>query len=171
MIVSSCRKLWCPCVEINLWETFMLICMKKSTSFLRCWKSIANLLFWELWECLTISIKIKASTWRNLIYLQAKINFIPHVFLEILQICCKLVILGTSGMTGYTHPKRYYLHHLVENFRACLQAKNQFFMLSWKYCKDIHTSHFRYFGHAWLHKPEIIVSTCRKLKFLSACQK
>ena len=49
-----------------------------------------------------------------------KINFILPVFLEILQRYCKLVILGTLGKPGYTHPKYY---HLVENFRIYLQAK------------------------------------------------
>ena len=44
-------------------------------------------------------------------------------------------------------------------------------MLFWIYCKDMQTSYFGYFGHAWLHKPKMIVSTCRRLRCLSACQK
>ena len=52
-----------------------------------------------------------------------KINFIFHVFLEILQCYSKLVILGTLDMLGYAYPKWYY--QLVENFRLYLQAKNQ----------------------------------------------
>ena len=52
-----------------------------------------------------------------------KINFILHDFYEILQRYCKLVVLGTLGMSGYTHPKRYY--QFVDNFRVYLQAKNQ----------------------------------------------
>ena len=136
VLKSTCRKLWC------------LSTYKKSTSsltyFLRYCKNIANLLFWELWECLTIPVKIitsicsklsclsarKKSTssltsllryckqipnlllwviWaylvthipnlivsirRNLIC-RKKINFILHIFLEILQRYCSFVILGT----------------------------------------------------------------------------
>ena len=41
---------------INLLETFMLICMRKtsstSTSFLGFCKEMANLLFWIIWACL-----------------------------------------------------------------------------------------------------------------------
>ena len=42
-----------------------------------------------------------------------------------LQGYCKLVILGTFGMPGYGHPKRYY--QLAENFHAYWQAKNQLY--------------------------------------------
>ena len=52
-----------------------------------------------------------------------KTNFILHVFLDILQRCYKLVVLGTLGMPGHAHPNWYY--QLVENFRVYLQAKNQ----------------------------------------------
>ena len=49
-------------VEINFKETLMSICMQKINFifnfFKRYCQDIANLLFWELWECLTISIKI-----------------------------------------------------------------------------------------------------------------
>ena len=31
--------------------------------------------------------------------------------------------------------------------------------------------YFGYFEHAWLHTPKMIVSTCRGLRYLSACQK
>ena len=34
-----------------------------------------------------------------------KTFFIPHLFLEILQKYCKLIMLGTSGMLGHTHQK------------------------------------------------------------------
>ena len=42
-------------------------------------------------------------------------------------------------------------------------------MLSWKYCKHMQT--LSYFEHACLHTPKMIVSTCRRLWCLSACQK
>ena len=63
VLKSTCRKLWC------------LSACKKSTSsltsFLRYCKDIANLLFWELWEYLTISIKIIVSIWSKLSCLSA----------------------------------------------------------------------------------------------------
>ena len=52
-----------------------------------------------------------------------KIYLILPFFLEKLQRHCKLVILGTLGMTGYAHTKSYY--QLVENFHVYLQVKNQ----------------------------------------------
>ena len=48
-------------------------------------------------------------------------NFILYVFLMILQRYCKLVILGTLGMPGFVHLKRYY--YLVENF--CLSDRQK----------------------------------------------
>ena len=44
-------------------------------------------------------------------------------------------------------------------------------MLYWRYCKDMQTSYFGYFGHAWLHTPKMIVSTCTRLWCLSVCKK
>ena len=54
---------------------------------------------------------------------------------------CKLVILGTLGMPGYAHPKRYY--QLLENFYVYLQClsvckkSTSSPMFFWRYCKDI----------------------------------
>ena len=63
-----------------------------------------------------VSIWKKPSTFIS----RQKINFILHVFHEILQ----RVIFGTLGLSGYAHPKWYY--HLVENFCVYLQAKINF---------------------------------------------
>ena len=105
MIVSLCRKLWCPKCWNQLVENFVYLHVKKSTPslssfFLRYCKDIGNLLFWELWECLTIPIKIIVSICRKLSRLSAckKINFITHFSLKILERNSKLVILGISGM-------------------------------------------------------------------------
>ena len=101
-----------------------------------------------------------------------KIKFILHVFLDILQRSCKLIVLGTLGMPGNRNPKQYC--QLQENFRVYLQAKNPFDpppMLFWGYCKDIQTCYFGYFGHAQLHTPKMIASTCRRRRCLSASQK
>ena len=79
VLKSNCKKLWrlSTCKKLT----------SSLTSFLRYWKDIASLLFWELWECLTITIKITVSVCSKLSCLSAckKINFVPHVFLEILQ--------------------------------------------------------------------------------------
>ena len=98
-----------------------------------------------------------------------KINFIFTVFLEMLQIYCKIVMLGTLGKPGSAHLKWYY--HLAETFCISLQAKNQLHLLCffWIYCKDTQTSYFGYFGHVWLRIPKLIKSTCRKLRCFPAC--
>ena len=44
-------------------------------------------------------------------------------------------------------------------------------MLYWRYCKDIQTSYFGYFRHAWLHSLKMIESTCTRLWCLSVCKK
>ena len=44
-------------------------------------------------------------------------------------------------------------------------------MLYWRYCKDMQTSYFGYFGHAWLDAKKMIVPTCRRPRCLSASQK
>ena len=101
---------------------------------------------------------------------QKMINFILNVFLEIWQRYCKLFILCILGMPGYTHWKWHI--HLIENF--CLSAgktstsSTTFF---WSHCKDKPFSYFGYLKHVWLCPPKMIVSTCRKLWGLSACQK
>ena len=60
--------------------------------------------------------------WRKLdVYLIAKkIDFILHIFLEISQGYCTLVILGTVGTNGYAHQKCYYQPVEI----LCLLAKN-----------------------------------------------
>ena len=41
----------------------------------------------------------------------------------------------------------------------------------WRYCKNMQTFCFGYFGHACLGTPKMLVSTCRRLRCLSPCQK
>ena len=94
-----------------------------------------------------------------------KINFVLHVFLEILRRYCKF-ILSTLGMTGYAHAKWYY--QLVGNFCLYLQAKNSTssLMIFWRYCRDMKTSYFQYFGHDWLctHKLIVMIKFFKKSK-------
>ena len=108
MIVSPWRKLWCPKCWNQLVGNFdVYLHVKKLTStlisFLRHCKDIANLLFSELWECLTIIV----STCSKLSCLSAckKINFITHFFLKILQRNSALFILGNLGISGCTNLK------------------------------------------------------------------
>ena len=75
MIVLPCQY-FAQSIEINLQETFMFIYMEKinflSNFFLRYCEDIANLLFWELWECLTQPLpKIIVSICRKLSCLSA----------------------------------------------------------------------------------------------------
>ena len=85
--VSICNKLSCSSAS------------KKSnsslTSFLRYYKKIANLLFWIIWHAWPRTPKMIVAIWRNPRRLsidnRQKINFILHIFLEILQRCCNLL--------------------------------------------------------------------------------
>ena len=54
-----------------------------------------------------------------------KITFILLVFLEILQRYCKLAILGTLDMPGYTQPESYC--QLVKKLCVYLYAKNELY--------------------------------------------
>ena len=93
MIVSLCRKLWCSkCWNQLVGDFDVYLHAKKATSsltsFLRYCKDIAHLLFWELWECLTIPIKkIIVSIYRKLSYLYA-CNKSPSSF-TFFSIYCK----------------------------------------------------------------------------------
>ena len=78
--------------SVNLWQHSWLSASKKSTSsvtpFWRYCKEIANLLFWVIWACL--------KWWTFDVYLQTKNQLrILHIFLEILQKYCNLVISCT----------------------------------------------------------------------------
>ena len=78
--------------------------------------------------------------------------------------------LSTLGMPDYAHPKLYY--QLAKN--VCLFADKKStssHMLFLQYFKDMQTSCFKYFGHAWLHTPKMIVSSCRNVCCLPACHK
>ena len=94
VLKQTFRKLWC-----------LSACKKSisSTSFLRYCKDIANSLFWDFWECLTIPIKIIISICSKLICVQ-KINFNTQFFLKILRKNSKLVILGKNDNSNFKKP-------------------------------------------------------------------
>ena len=79
-----------------------------SLTFFDICKNIGNLLFWKLWKCLIIPIKIIVSICRNFPYLficMQKVNFITHFFLKILERNSRPVILGNLSMSGHTNLK------------------------------------------------------------------
>ena len=43
-------------------------------------------------------------------------------------------------------------------------------MFFWRYCKDMQTSYFGFFGHAWLRTLKMIMPTCRNFCCFSLCQ-
>ena len=51
------------------------------------------------------------------------INFILHVFLELLQRYCKLVVFGTLDLSDYVHPTWYY--HFLENICVYFYVSRQ----------------------------------------------
>ena len=109
----------------------MFITWKKSTSslvyFLRCCKHIANLLFSELWECLTIPSKSQYQFVGHFhSYLDVKINSILHVFLKILQKYWKLVVLDTLGMPGHTHNMIVSTRRRLQCLSACQKYNSSF---------------------------------------------
>ena len=160
---SICRKLW-----------YLFACKKlisSPTHFLNCWKGKANLLLWELWECLTIAINncsINLEETFMLICMQ-KVNFITYFFLKILQRSSKLNILGNLGLPG---PSKMIVS-IWRNFWCYLQVKNQ--LQSSRVPRDIgklsQTCYFGYFGQNWLRIPKVILPPCRKLLYLSAGKK
>ena len=123
---------------------FDALAFKKSTSlltsFLRHSKEIVKL-FWALWACLT------TQTWNDSINLKKplaficrqKINFTLHVFFEVLQGSCKLVILDSLGMPGYTTPKVILSTcRKLPGLPASKNSTSSFTFSLW-YCKDITT--------------------------------
>ena len=121
-------------------------------------KNIANLLFCELWECLTIPIKnhnIKLQEIFMLICKQ-KFDFITHFFLKILQRNSKLLVTGNLGMPVHTNLKWQY--QLGESFDVYMQTKNQLHpsRFSWDIAKILQTCYFGYFKHVLLCTPKMI---------------
>ena len=89
----------------------MFICMQKSTSFIpsfsRYYKNITNLVCWVLWAYLVMTTKnddLNVQETLMFIFIE-KMNFTPHLILEILLRYCKLVIMGTLDMLGYGYNK------------------------------------------------------------------
>ena len=103
--------------------------------------------------CFFLEILQRSRIWRNLWCLSVG-KKLASFFLFPLSYCkdiviLKLVILGSLGKPVYVNPK--WCYHLVEDLPIFLQAKNETLstMFFWRYCKNMLTSYFGYFGHAW----------------------
>ena len=177
---------------------------------------MVNLLFWELWKCLTISNKIIVSCFHQVFMLNftQKVNFVIHSLLRycreisnflfcVIWAClalhmkngsinlkkrltiisrekstpsfrfclryCKDIVLGALGIPNHAHPKWSY--QFLENVCVYLQVKNQFHSPYFSGDTAKICTYFGYFGHVWLYITKMIVSTFRRLRCLSACQK
>ena len=97
----------------------------------------------------------------------------PSDIAKLLQIC----YIGYFGYAWLCTPE--VIQSYCRKLSCYLQAKKHtsdfttllpqsFF---WRHCKDMQTPYFGCFGHAWLHTPTIIVSTCRWLRCSSTCKK
>ena len=102
--------------SINLLEILWLICMEKINLFLKKYSKFVisgNLGMLGKTHIWNDSINLKKlwclSAGKN-------INFILHIFLEILQNYCRLVILGTLGMPGYAQETSVFICMLKINF-------------------------------------------------------
>ena len=69
----------------------------------------------------------------------------------------------TLRMLDQTYDKRW--SQFLENYDTYQYAKNNF--ITYLFLEILHT-YFEYFRFAWSHPSNMIVSTCRKLWFLSA---
>ena len=134
-------------------------------------KDIAKLLFWNLWECLTIPIKTLLLICRKLFkhLCMQKINFITHFYGKILQRNRKLVIFGNLSMLDHTSKmivsiwKNLWKIWKIWRSLSAAKKSTSSFTFSLRYWKDIANFFiFGYFEQAWVHTHKIIVSTCRK---------
>ena len=143
VLKSTCRKLWC------------LSACKKSTSsltsFLRYCKDIANLLFWELWECLTIPIKIIVSICSMLSCLSA-CKKSTSSFIYFLRYCREIANLLfwsiCTCLATHTYPKMRncwnykWQYHFEETLTFISRQKMNFilhifFTILQRYCKHV----------------------------------
>ena len=154
VLKSTCKKLWCLSVrkKSTLLYFFLKIFQRNSKPVIlgNLGKPAHKMMFFYL-RCLSTGKKSISSFTFSLRY-------------------CKLAILGTLGIANYAHPNWYYQFVEILVF-ICRQKINFIPHIFWGYYKDLGTSYFGYFEHAWLRTPRMIVSTCRKFQFLSVCQK
>ena len=122
----------------NAW---CLSACKKSTSsltsFLRYCKNIANLLFWKLWECLTIPIKNHSINFQETFMLIC-MQQITHSLTFFLRYCKEISsLLFWVIWASLVTPKK--IESIWRNFWCLFASKKRtsFFPFSLRYCKDI----------------------------------
>ena len=169
VLKSTCRKRWClsVCKKINF--IFHL--------FLRCCKDVAHLLFGHFRHAWLHIPKVILSNCRKL-YLQKKIVYLKRLSAEKNQLYQMTVHHQVRQL------KLHQLHQVTVSSREFLdiQATIDFrftlnVYVTWyvtisfiprvfrEILQRYTTSYFRYFEHAWLRTPKMILSTCRKLHY------
>ena len=125
------------------------------------------MLFWELWESLTVPIKNHRIDFRKLSCLSACKKSTSSVtsFLR----CCKEI--ANLGIPGRTHLKEKYQFERLLMFTS--RKKNQLHpsRFPWDIAKILKHCYFGYFENAWLRTTKVILSICRKPLCLSAGKK
>ena len=153
----------------------MFIYMQKSTSsltsFLRYCKGIVNLLFWELWECLTIPIKIIVSLCSKLSCLSACKKSTSFL---ILQRNSKLVILSNLSMPGHTPKMIVYINlrkHLTFMCRQKINFILHIFLELFFYCKDIVNLFWVLWTCLAMHTQSDTINLLKTFVFICRCKK
>ena len=126
------------------------------------------MIFWQLWECLTIPTKTTVSICRKLSWLYAcKKSASSLTFF--LKYCKELANL-LFWVFEHASPHLKWYYQFEEIFDVYLKAKNQLhsFHFPWDTAKTLQICYSGYFGKAYLHTPRMILATCRKLSYLSA---
>ena len=156
--------------------TLILTCMQKInlplSSILRYCTDIVNLLFWELWKCLTISIKIIGS-------ICSKFSCLPPCkkstssFTSLLRYCREItnILFCVSWARLATHIKNDSITLKKRLTLISREKTTPSFKLSLRYCKDIIKLLFWVLWDAWPCTPKVILSICRNFLCLSASKK
>ena len=163
--------------QLTWWMLWCLSAGKKSTSsfmfFIEILQRYCELVIWANWASLATHTQIDTiknwyyiassnDSWSSSETIDSFISFIKWYLNFRYCTCFKQGVPWHSGRLQ-THPETHMWH---ENNIQSISFPTFF----WRYCKDMQTSYFGYFRHAWLHTPKMILSTCRKPRCLSACQ-
>ena len=133
-------------VEINLMFISMQNSTSSLTSFWSYYQDITNLQFWELWECLTIPIKIILSICGKLSCFTACQNQLQIDIANKYQTCY-------FGSFGHVWPyTSKIIYHFVETFNVYLQANFKlqiinFILHGFLEKLERYANYFEYFGH------------------------
>ena len=137
------------------------------------------MLFCVIWPCLAIHNWNDNSNFKKhvaFIYRQ-KIKFILYVFLEMLHRFCKIIVRVLWACLAM-QTESLHIHSTLPTHRklSCLFAGKKSTSCSPHAILEILQRYPNfllcgYFGHDWLHTPKMIVSSCKRLRFLPACQK